>query len=96
MSLFPSLGVAVGYLYGNLATIINWRICFYIEAAVALPVVLFCLFATPVRLRGKEEQTSTSSGDILRIIWLCAEPLDSLKPLSYLAREGKLVISASK
>lgn len=55
LSLFPSLGVAVGYLYGNLATIINWRICFYIEAAVALPVVLFCLFATPVRLRGKAE-----------------------------------------
>lgn len=62
LSLFPSLGVAVGYLYGNLATVINWRICFYIEAAVALPIVLFCLFATPVKLRGKEEQTATTSG----------------------------------
>lgn len=55
LSLFPSLGVAVGYLYGDLATLISWRICFFIEAAVALPVVLFCLFAPVVQLRGKAE-----------------------------------------
>lgn len=56
LSLFPSLGVAVGYLYGDLATVISWRILFYIEAAMALPVVLFCLFAPAVRLRGKAEE----------------------------------------
>ena len=63
LSLFPSLGVAVGYLFGDLATIINWRICFYIEAAVALPIVLFCLFATPVRLRGKAAAMLLSPGN---------------------------------
>ncbi|CAL8460810.1 g341 [Coccomyxa elongata] len=73
LSLFPSLGVAVGYLYGDLATIINWRICFYIEAAVALPIVLFCLFATPVRLRGKAEEMLPSSraqeGKMVKAKW---------------------------
>ena len=53
LSLFPSLGVAVGYLFGDLAALTSWRNLFFIEAAVAIPVVLFTLLAPPVRLRGK-------------------------------------------
>lgn len=55
LSLFPSLGVAVGYLFGDLAPVIGWRPCFFIEAAVAVPIILFALLAPPVKLRGKME-----------------------------------------
>jgi MFS family permease len=55
LSLFPSLGVAVGYLFGDLAPVIGWRPCFFMEAAVAVPIILFALLAPPVKLRGKME-----------------------------------------
>lgn len=56
LSLTPTLGVAIGYKLGDLVEYINWRALFYIEAAVAVPVVLFCLLAPAVRLRGKLTQ----------------------------------------
>ena len=58
LSLTPTLGVAIGYKLGDLTQYLNWRILFYIEAGVAVPVVLFCLLAPAVRLRGKLTQVS--------------------------------------
>ena len=53
LSLTPTLGVAIGYKLGDLTQYMSWRVLFYIEAGVAVPVVLFCLLAPAVRLRGK-------------------------------------------
>ena len=58
LSLTPTLGVAIGYKLGDLTQYLNWRILFYIEASVAVPVVLFCLLAPAVHLRGKLAQVS--------------------------------------
>ena len=62
LSLFPSLGVAAGYLAGDLAALTSWRNLFFIEAAVAVPVVLFTLLAPPVRLRGKLAALQAAGG----------------------------------
>ena len=56
LSLTPTLGVAIGYKLGDLTQYMSWRVLFYIEAGVAVPVVLFCLLAPAVRLRGKLTQ----------------------------------------
>ena len=48
--------MAIGYKLGDLTQYMSWRILFYIEAGVAVPVVLFCLLAPAVRLRGKLTQ----------------------------------------
>ena len=58
LSLTPTLGVAIGYKLGDLTQYLSWRILFYIEAGVAVPVVLFCLLAPAVRLRGKLTQVN--------------------------------------
>lgn len=58
LSLTPTLGVAIGYKLGDLTEYLSWRVLFYIEAGVAVPVVLFCLLAPAVQLRGKLTQVS--------------------------------------
>ena len=67
LSLTPTLGVAIGYKLGDLTQYLNWRILFYIEAGVAVPVVLFCLLAPAVRLRGKLTQVSPEGRPTLQI-----------------------------
>ena len=62
LSLTPTLGVALGYELGNLTQYMSWRILFYIEAGVAVPIILFCLLAPAVRLRGKLTQVSPEGG----------------------------------
>ena len=59
LSLTPTLGVAIGYKLGDLTEYLSWRVLFYIEAGVAVPVVLFCLLAPAVRLRGKLTQVQS-------------------------------------
>ena len=66
LSLTPTLGVAIGYKLGDLTEYLNWRILFYIEAGVAVPVVLFCLLAPAVRLRGKLAQVHPEGAPCLR------------------------------
>ena len=74
LSLTPTLGVAIGYKLGDLTQYLNWRILFYIEAGVAVPVVLFCLLAPAVRLRGKLTQVSPEGRPYFRVqalAWDC-------------------------
>ena len=52
--LFGSWTGCSGYIFGGVAAVIGWRACFFIEAAVGVPVVLFALLAPPVRLRQAE------------------------------------------
>jgi hypothetical protein len=88
LSLWPSIGVAVGYLYGNLATVISWRICFFIEAGVALPVVLFCLFAPAVRLRGKADAAAAATA-----VALAAAAAGALQCHMYRLSLGPVIVS---
>eukprot|EP00884_Botryococcus_braunii_P023063 jgi/Botrbrau1/9440/Bobra.0252s0063.1 len=50
LTCFPSLGVAAGYLFGDVAQNIGWRALFYIESALAVPIILFTIFAPAVNL----------------------------------------------
>lgn len=62
LSVFPSLGVAAGYFYGEAVSAqYGWRVPFFIEAAFAIPVVAFTLLADPVELKGRK--SSSPSGD---------------------------------
>ena len=51
----PRSGVAIGYKLGDLTQYMSWRVLFYIEAGVAVPVVLFCLLAPAVRHAGQAD-----------------------------------------
>jgi hypothetical protein len=71
LSMFPSLGVAVGYLFGDAAALTSWRNLFFIEAAVAVPVAAFALLAPPVRLRGKLAALQAATGAHAPFTALC-------------------------
>ena len=68
LSLTPTLGVAIGYKLGDLTQYMSWRVLFYIEAGVAVPVVLFCILAPAVRLRGKLTQVQPE-GELATAGW---------------------------
>ncbi|KAK9823059.1 hypothetical protein WJX81_005352 [Elliptochloris bilobata] len=62
LSLFPNLGVAAGYMYGNAVAAIGWRACFWIEAAFGFPVALLFLFAPAIDLRSEGDELPMQPG----------------------------------
>jgi predicted MFS family arabinose efflux permease len=42
---------------GNLVQVLEWRALFFILASLAVPVILFCLLAPAVELKGATSQT---------------------------------------
>ncbi|KAK9811544.1 hypothetical protein WJX72_005678 [[Myrmecia] bisecta] len=66
LAVFPSVGVAIGYVYGGLVSgALGWRACFLIEAGLAVPIILWTLFAPAVTLRsslGVMRSAATATG----------------------------------
>ncbi|KAK9843162.1 hypothetical protein WJX74_007798 [Apatococcus lobatus] len=63
LSVFPSLGVAAGYFYGEaVSEAYGWRVPFFLEATFAVPVVAFTLLAPPVDLKGRSKPQASDPG----------------------------------
>ena len=56
-------GVAFGIFFGGaVAPTMGWRAPFALNAAVTIPVALFCFISPPVRMRGVSERSSETMG----------------------------------
>ena len=53
-----------GYIGGTVAQAIGWRYVFYIEAGMAVPLVLFTLLARPLELRSFEKRGHEHTGTL--------------------------------
>ncbi|CAL8464686.1 g4221 [Coccomyxa elongata] len=67
LNLFPTLGIAGGYIFGGLiGPALGWRYAFWIQALVGLPVVIWTLLAAPISLQtmhgGEDVPTATLAG----------------------------------
>ncbi|BDA49430.1 probable protein spinster homolog 1 [Coccomyxa sp. Obi] len=67
LNLFPTLGIADGYIFGGLiGPALGWRYAFFIQALIGLPVVIWALLAAPISLQtmhGNEDgPTATLAG----------------------------------
>ena len=68
LSVFPSLGVAAGYFYGEaVSEAYGWRVPFFLEASFAIPVVAFTLLATPVDLKGRSKPQASNQGALCAV-----------------------------
>lgn len=46
------LGFALGYIIGgSIAAASNWRVPFFVDAALMVPIVAWCCFAPPLELK---------------------------------------------
>jgi MFS family permease len=60
------VGYAAGYIFGGLlAGPLGWRGVFWLEAAVMVPIVIFCMLAPPIDLHGKNIGADTPVMDVL-------------------------------
>lgn len=59
--------VLQGYIFGGVAQFIGWRSCFFIEACLGLPIVIFALAAPDVHLRSKAPVHKSGRATILTL-----------------------------
>ncbi|KAK9817907.1 hypothetical protein WJX72_004115 [[Myrmecia] bisecta] len=65
LAVFPSVGVAIGYVFGGLvAGAWGWRACFFMEAGLAIPVILLTLCAPAVTLRSSLSVVRAATGKV--------------------------------
>ncbi|EIE19048.1 MFS general substrate transporter [Coccomyxa subellipsoidea C-169] len=65
LNLFPTLGIAAGYIFGGLiGPLLGWRYAFFIQALIGLPVVIWALLASPINLQTMHDDEDVPSNTL--------------------------------